>query len=141
MTGADVVAAARTHLGTRWRHQGRLPGVALDCAGLVIVVARQLGLVPADFDVNGYSRAPDGSMQDWCDRYMQPLAALELGAVLVLQTDREPQHMGVVGEYRHGGHSLIHASSAAGDVIETRLMFARNLVLRGVYRLPGVEPA
>lgn len=140
MTGADVVAEARRHIGTEWRHQGRLPGVALDCAGLVIVVARQLGVVPADFDVPGYSRNPDGSMLHWCDVHMTRIAALELGAVLVLQTDREPQHLGFVGDYRHGGHSIIHASSLTGDVTETRLMFARNLVLRGVYRLPGVEP-
>lgn len=138
MTGADVVAEARTHLGTPWRHQGRLPGVALDCAGLLIVVARRLGLVADGFDVNGYSRAPDGSMLDWCDRCLTRIGALELGAVLVMQTSREPQHLGIVGDYRHGGWSLIHASSAAGDVTETRLMFARNLVLRGVYRFPGV---
>lgn len=138
MTPADVVAAARQHLGTPWRHQGRMPGVALDCAGLVIIVARQLGLVPEAFDVNGYSRAPDGSMERWCDLHMQRLAAIELGAVLVLQTDKEPQHMGVVGDYRHGGHSLIHGSSTAGEVVETRLMFARNLRLRGVFRLPGI---
>lgn len=138
MTGADVVTSARGHLGTKWVHQGRLPGVALDCAGLVILVARQLGLVPADFDLNGYSRAPDGSMLRACEDHMTRLQALELGAVLVLQTDKEPQHMGIVGDYRHGGHSLIHASSSAGAAVETRLMFARNQVLRGIFRLPGV---
>ena len=138
MTGADVVTAARAHLGTPWVHQGRLPGVALDCAGLVILVARQLGLVPADFDLNGYSRSPDGSMSRVCEHHMTALQALELGAVLVMQTDAEPQHMGIVGDYRHGGWSLIHASSSAGRAVETRLMFARNQVLRGIYRLPGV---
>lgn len=138
MTGADVVTAARGHLGTRWVHQGRLPGVALDCAGLVILVARQLGLVPPDFDMNGYSRTPDGSMSAVCDGRMTRIDALELGAVLVLQTDVEPQHMGIVGDYRHGGWSLIHASSSAGRAVETRLLFARNQVLRGTYRLPGV---
>ena len=138
MTGADVVAAARVHIGTPWVHQGRLPGSALDCAGMVIVVARSLGLVPPDFDLNGYTRAPDGSMGRLCDQHMTRIDALELGAVLVLQTDKEPQHMGIVGDYRHGGWSIIHASSSAGEVTETRLMFARNQVLRGIYRLPGV---
>lgn len=139
-TGADVVTAARTHLGTTWMHQARLPGVALDCAGLVIVVARSLGLVAADFDVNGYDRAPDGTMLSWCDQYMTLLATTEPGAVLVLQKSdlSEPQHLGIVGDYRHGGDSIIHACSHAGTVIETRLMFARNMVLRGIYRMPGV---
>lgn len=138
MTGADVVAAARAHIGTKWVHQGRMPGAALDCAGLVIIVARDLALVPVEFDLGGYSRSPDGSMLRLCDAHMTRTGSLELGAVLVMQTDREPQHMGIVGDYRHGGWSLIHASSAAGRVVETRLMFARNQVLRGIYRLPGV---
>lgn len=137
---ADVVAAARSHLGTRWAHQGRLPGVALDCAGLVIVVARHLALVDEGFDVNGYSRWPDGTMLDWCDQHMQRVADLELGAVLVLASAQQPQHMGIVGDYVHGGWSVIHACNAAHPprVIETRLMFAANFRLRGIYRMPGV---
>lgn len=136
----DVVAAARQHIGTPWVHQGRLPGVALDCAGLVIMVARELGLVAPDFDINGYARWPDGTMVEWCDRYMQRIADIELGAVLVLATTDEPQHVGIVGDYLHGGWSLIHASNTGKPArcIETRLMFARNAQQRGVYRLPGV---
>lgn len=135
---ADVVAAARAEIGTRWMHQGRLPGVALDCAGLVIVTARRLGLVPDDLDINGYGRIPDGSLMGVCGQHMQPLDRIELGAVLVLAVHRDPQHLGIVGDYRHGGWSLIHAASQAGRVIETRLMFAAGCELRGIYRLPGV---
>ena len=135
-TRPAYVAAARAELGTPWVHQGRLPGLALDCAGLVIVTARRLGMVAADWDVGGYSRAPDGSMLALCEQHMQQIGVLELGAVLVLQTDREPQHMGIVGDYRHGGWSVIHASNAAGSVVETRLMFARNFVLSGIFLLP-----
>jgi len=138
MTGADVVAAARMHLNTPWAHQGRTPGVALDCAGLVICVARQLGLVASDMDVNGYSRAADGSLPDWCDLHMQRVAGPELGGVLVLVCDRQPQHLGIVGDYRHGGWSIIHATNVSGRVVETRLMFARNLRLVAAYRMPGV---
>jgi len=139
-TRADVVATARQHLGTPWVHQGRTPGLAIDCAGLVILVARQLQLVADDFDVNGYSRWPDGSMLDWCGQFMQPLAEIELGAVLVLATEHFPQHLGIVGDYTHGGWSLIHATNGASPArcVETRLMFARNMQLRGIYRLPGV---
>ena len=39
MTSADIIAIARACLGTPFRHQGRIPGVALDCAGLVVAVA------------------------------------------------------------------------------------------------------
>lgn len=138
MTGADVVAAARSHLGTKWMHQGRLPGVALDCAGLVIVVARQLRIVADAWDFNGYAREPDGSMLERCDALMTRIASPELGAVIVGSVVRRPQHMGILADYRHGGFSLIHAASDAGKVIEHRLL--PQTVLRGavMYRLPGV---
>jgi cell wall-associated NlpC family hydrolase len=144
ITPADVVAAARSHLETRWMHQQRLPGVALDCAGLVIVVARQLGMVPDDFDIGGYGREPDGRMLALCEKYMQPLAHLEAGAVIVLQTDKDPQHLGILAPHplqaeRPGLWNIIHASQHAGRVVETRLMFSRNFRLRGIFRLPGVE--
>lgn len=140
-TGADVVAAARGELGTPWMHQARLPGVALDCAGLVIVTAKRLGLVSQAWDIADYGRLPDGSLLDRCDEHMQRIGAMELGAVLVVAITGQPQHMGIVGDYRHGGWSLIHAASNArpGRVIETRLMFHRAQQLRAVYRLPGVS--
>ena len=82
VTAADVVAAARAHIGTPWQHQGRLRGVALDCAGLVIMVARDLGIVEPDFDIRGYGRAPDGTMLAYCAGAMTALPGPELGAVL-----------------------------------------------------------
>ena len=69
---------------------------------------------------------------------MQRIDAFEEGAVLSLAIERDPQHMGIVALYRHGGWSIVHAASAAGRVVETRLMFARNMTLRGIFRMPGV---
>lgn len=140
MTRAAIVAEARTWLGTPWDHQQRTKGVAVDCAGLVIGVARALGLVPADFDVTGYSRRPDGSLIELCDEHMRRIAqgAMQPGDVLVMSIERDPQHMGIVGDYRHGGLSIIHAASVQGKVIETRLMFARNAKFKAAYALPGV---
>jgi len=140
VTRAQVVQEARTHIGTPWVHQGRAPGVQLDCAGLVIVVARRLGLVGADYDVNGYVPSPDGTMLRWCEEAMEPIPELELGAVLALATAQEPQHLGIVADYVHGGWSLVHACnfSTPPRVIETRVLFARRMKLRGIYRMPGV---
>ncbi len=81
---------------------------------------------------------PDGTLLNFCDQHMQRIQALELGAVLALVTETQPQHLGIVGDYRHGGWSVIHAATKPGRVIETRLMFAKNFLLRGIYRLPGV---
>lgn len=140
-SGADVVAAARAELGTPWMHQARLSGVAVDCAGLVIVTAKRLGLVPLAWDIADYGRLPDGTLLQRCDEHMQRISAMELGAVLVVAITGQPQHMGIVGDYRHGGWSMIHAASNArpGRVIETRLMFHRSQKLQAIYRLPGVS--
>lgn len=140
MTRADVVAEARKWLGTPWVHQHRAKGQAVDCAGLIICVARDLGLLPADFDLNGYSRMPDGTLLAVCDEHMDRIerSAMQPGDVLVMATEHDPQHMGILGDYRHGGLSLIHAASKAGRVIETRLMFAGNQKFRGAYALRGV---
>lgn len=141
VTPADVVATARSMLDTPWMHQARLPGVGLDCAGLLICTARALELVAPDWDINAYTRHPDGTLGDLCASHMEPITELELGAVLVVAVERDPQHIGIVGDYRHGGWSLVHASSHAQPprVVETRLMYARNLVLRGIYRLRGIS--
>jgi cell wall-associated NlpC family hydrolase len=140
-TPAQVVAAARRHIGTPWQHQGRLPGAALDCAGLVVVVARELGLVPPDADVHGYSQAPDGSMLEHCARWMEPIADIEPGAVLALVTSRQPQHLAIAAPYPVPGHwAIVHSTNAAKPprVVEHRLVLGTHLRLAGVFRLPGV---
>ena len=75
-THADAVRVARTYIGTPFHHMGRLPGVGLDCAGLLVCVARELKLVAPDFDTPAYAPTPDGtSMLKWCGEYMTPLGA------------------------------------------------------------------
>lgn len=134
--GAAIVAAARSHLGTPWMHQARLPGHGMDCIGLVICVAREVGAVPAGFDVGGYSRSPNGSMMRLCSQHMDQIDAPELGAVVVIATQADPHHIGIIGDHRHGGWSLIHASNAArpAQVIETRLMWTAALQCHGIFR-------
>jgi cell wall-associated NlpC family hydrolase len=126
VTRADVVKAARSWLGTPYIHQHRAKGHGVDCVGLVIGVARELGIVAPDFDVNAYERTPDGStMIAQCDRFMDRLHMDSVlpGNVLVYEFDRRlgPQHMGIVGDYYDGGLSLIQAlgkTNGKGEVVE-----------------------
>lgn len=137
----NVVSAARGWVGTPYHHLARLKAVGVDCIGLVIGVARELALVPADFDVQGYARSPDGrSLMEISHMHMTRIAREDMqpGDVVVLCFDAEPQHFGIVGDYRHGGHSIIHAASNAGKVIETRLMYSRALQFIAAFKLPGV---
>jgi cell wall-associated NlpC family hydrolase len=145
VTRADVVRCAREYIGTPWVHQHRSRGVAIDCAGLVICVARDLGLVDADFDITGYGRTPDGTLLGACDGALQRIEreVLQPGDVLALSFTGDPQHLAIVGDYAHGGLSIIHARNtgqpASSRVVENRLMWARNLRFVAAYALPGVQ--
>lgn len=145
VTRFDVVRQARLWLDTPFKHQHRARGHGVDCAGLVIGVARELGLVAPDFDINGYPRSPDGKeLLAECDRFMTriPLWELKPGHVLVIRFDRHPQHLGIVGDYMVGGLSLIQALGEAdgkGRVIEWNLAKPRKgWKPVAAYALPGV---
>jgi cell wall-associated NlpC family hydrolase len=140
-TSAEVVAEAYSWIGTPWVHQHRTKGLAVDCAGLVIGVARELGLVPAYFDVQGYGRQADGSLLSVCEQNMTrvPWDQARAGDVLVVSVGADPQHMGILVPYRHGGFAMVHACIISKKVVQTRVMFSQTMRFRGAYRLPGVE--
>jgi cell wall-associated NlpC family hydrolase len=135
---ADVVTQARTHLGTPWVHQGRQPGVGLDCVGLAVVVARELGI--ATPDATGYGRHPDGvtllatlRATGWAE--VPPRA----GCVALMSFRRGPQHVGLLVPYLHGGLGLLHALSTRGQVVEHRLDDRWRSHIVGCWALPGVD--
>lgn len=144
VTRADVIAEARTWINTPYVHQHRAKGHGVDCAGLVIGVARALGLVAADFDVNGYARTPDGaSLLVECDRFMDriPIHELRPGNVLVIRFQKEPQHLGIIGDYLYGGLSFIQALGTVdgkGKVVEWRLHERRGWKHVQAYAMRGV---
>lgn len=132
--------AARSCLGTPYHHQGRLPGVGMDCIGLLVYSGKAAGKLPLDLDVTGYPRYPDGKLlihhlDANLDR-VHPDDMRPSDAVCVAY-DRFPQHVGILGEYRHGGLSMIHALGSAGKVVEHRLLFTRLMRFVGVYRFRG----
>ncbi len=141
-TRADIVRIARSYIGTPFHHAARAPGIGLDCAGVLICVARELGLVDLNFDVPAYVQSPDGSMLKWFSLYMTQVkyGEMQSGDAVVFITDVIPQHLGVLGDYRHGGFSIIHAASNAHPprVIETRLMFSRHLRFVAAGSFPGI---
>lgn len=116
MTGADVIAAARALIGTPFAHQGRLPGIALDCAGVIVATATALGI--AHDDVAGYSRLPgNGLLRQVLDGQaaLVPVRtdAIAPGDILLMRFKREPQHLGI-----YTGETLVHAWQIIGNVCE-----------------------
>lgn len=141
VTPVQVVAATRAYLGVRWHHQGR-GRAGMDCAGLVVCVAHDLGL--SEFDTRDYGRVPNGDtmrqvLREHCIEL--PANALAPGLVVLMRFDADPQHMGIVADYVHGGFSIVHALAQQRRVVEHRLdqLWLNRIV--ALYALPGVEYA
>lgn len=140
-----IVDIARSYLGTPYHHQGRVKGPSggVDCVGLMILVAREIGsksrAEPDSTDYTGYQRVPDGkSMMALLNAHMLPISreAMAPGDVVCVTFDKDPQHVGILGDYRHGGLSIIHAVSRYGKVIESRLLFNEQLKFVAAFRFP-----
>jgi hypothetical protein len=139
---ADIVAIAREVTGVRWQHQARIGGLALDCAGVPVHVARRLG-IPFD-DVVGYGRLPQpDEMRAALNNNLVRVAKKDMqpGDVAWIRFEQLPQHFAIVGDYLHGGLSLIHAYNGAGlnKVVEHRLDDQWLARIVGVWRFPGVS--
>lgn len=142
-TREQVYLQAQQWIGTPFHHQARLRGVGVDCIGLIIGVARELQLIAPDFDYGAYPRVPDGrTLLDVSRRYMTEIERDQMapGCAIVVAFEKDPQHFGILGRYRHGGLSMIHAASVHGKVIETRLMFSSAMKYVTAFDLPGVQP-
>lgn len=136
MQPANFVAAARSFIGTPWRHQGRKPPLALDCIGLLVCSAREAGLEMRDQD--GYSRRPDGyslraAMAEHFEEVESPecgfkLDDLELGNILLFRMGAHPRHVGIY----EGNGRFIHSWATGRRVCSVQLTsdWLENIVAR-----------
>lgn len=135
----QIVDEARKWVNTPYKHQTRGPRGpegGCDCVGLLIGVAAALGVVPADYDSNGYAWETDGQqlrvelakfadeiteVENYADleNYIVPLRE---GDVLVFEIVGLPQHVGILTKIRYTDEvtefGIIHASNQIGKVTE-----------------------
>ena len=143
MTRDDIISAARSEIGTPFRHQGRLSGKALDCAGLIIMVAKAIGAEYIDF--TGYSRHPsDGLLESALDAQScldrVALADMQAGDVLLMRFNSDPQHLAIFAGHSpvYQAEGIVHAWLQARKVCEHVLTDEwRGRIVR-VYRFAGV---
>jgi hypothetical protein len=129
-----IVTAARSWLGTRFHHQGRVKCTnqhagGVDCLGLLMGVAQELhltnaqGIALASCDETYYPHQPD------CQKlYMTlsqhliqiPIGDITPGNILLLKVDQNPQHLAIVSDYQNG-FGMIHAYAPARAVVEHAL--------------------
>jgi NlpC/P60 family putative phage cell wall peptidase len=133
MDSQRIITEANKWVGTRWHHQGR-SRAGVDCIGLLVCVARGLGL-PV-MDETDYSHQPDGHrLQAALDNHMLRIAAPEPGAVLLMKFTTNPQHVAIMADKSE----IIHAYGHARRVVRHQLdaTWAGRVVC--CYRFPGVQ--
>lgn len=133
-----VVEAARVYTGHEWKHQARGLGT-LDCVGLLIKVAQDLG-IDHGFKLENYSRNPDGGedggtlarvLRNELVRVYGPLQRASV--ILYRSTHEAPRHVSIVTELKPT--YIIHADSSVGKVVEVPApAYVDGMHACGVYR-------
>ena len=142
MTRDDILTAARDVVGTPFRHQGRIAGKGLDCAGLLVHVARTVGVEPIQRE--GYARLPtygqlEATLQENVDAGILvavPVADLLPGDMVLMKFEGEgaARHLGIVGD-----GTLIHSWAVVRRVCEHTLDDVwRRRIIAG-FRFAGVN--
>lgn len=148
ITPEQIVAQARTWLGTKYHHQGRLkkstrgPG-GVDCLGLVIGVIDELGMQDGNgkalvhADEFNYSMYPErGRLVGSISKHLRhvPVEQMRVGDLLLFRTFKDPQHVGLLTNYPGGDLGMVHCNSSAGKVVEQPLSMTWIRMLTHVYR-------
>ncbi len=126
MIAQTVIDLARECVGTPFRHQARVCGVGMDCAGVLVHIFERLGL---DYtDEVGYPRRPyEGQLEAGLLRqpHLELISKTDLqaGDVVLFRIKKEPQHIGIFT-----GETLIHAYFSTGRVVEQRFDPWRNQI-------------
>jgi lipoprotein Spr len=129
---AAIVAAARACIGTRFRAQGRLPGIGLDCVGVALVAATAAGVVyvPPAYALGGdHEAALDGLIAAaGCRR----VATAAPGDLLAVAPSPGRRHLAVVT-----ATGVVHAHAGLGRVVDGPL--DPGWIIVAAWRLPEQE--
>lgn len=141
MDGAEVVRHARNYIGVKFRHHGRDKN-GVDCAGLIIAVAKELGLdaVCGYVDKRDYPRQPTNSNMMKilrCNLRHVKVGTPQAGDVLHFVYRRIPQHVGI---YTGNDNQIIHViDGRINSVIEISYDMKWQNRLHSIYRFKGVN--
>jgi cell wall-associated NlpC family hydrolase len=133
ITRPQIITEARKFLGARWQHQGRTP-TAIDCAGLIIKVAHNLGIT--DFDETNYARRPDSLrlMELLNQHAVKTKSHGQPGDILLLSFQGAAQHLAIMTDI-----GMIHAYAAARKVVEHAVNEQWRSRIVDIYQYPGVK--
>lgn len=147
VTRGQVVERARSYVGTPFLHQGRQLGKGVDCVGLILCVAEDLGLkdragVPLlRADYFNYGPQPlERQVHDQCGARLiakPPTAPLLAGDVVSMRVPHLPTHTAIVA-IRGEAAYVIHAYNGSGKVVEHILSEPWRRRIVGVFSFPEV---
>ena len=148
ITRAQIIAEARSWLGTPFMHQQAMKGVGADCYGFARGVLSAVGALAEDYESRlppealAY-RNPNGAMMlAACEQLgvRVPVDRIQPGDFLLMRMERQPQHFAIVGDYRYGGLSIIHAlgPNAPAEIVETTFAPHWRKRIVGAYAHPGI---
>lgn len=127
-----VVEAARKWVGTPFHHGARVLGVGVDCIGVMVGVAVDLGM-PLQ-DRAAYPLRPNGTLRRELMAQLRLVPASQPGDILMMAFDQEPHHVAILT-----GPTIIHAHAKARRCIEQPYDAYWRSKVRGVFRYPGVS--
>ena len=138
-----LVSAARSYMGTRFRHRGR-NRKGIDCAGLIWATYLDCGVTLPDYRLYGEEPEDDGLVTHIVAALGEPVLVapvreqdLQVGDVLVLRYEVEPHHVALVTPYPFpGALAVIHADGHNKKVIEHRLSPDMVRRITHVFRRP-----
>lgn len=135
MTRDELIREVESWIDTPFHHQGRLKGVGVDCIGLLVSVARNMGN-PVE-DVYGYSIHPrDFEMLNNMNRQLKRVVGEpQPGDILLFKFNKYPQHVAVMVEDGY----MIHALDPVGRVVKHRFDETWRKRMIGSFEFPGVE--
>lgn len=137
-TRQHVLECARSYMGVRFKHLGRTREEGLDCFGLIIRVAWDLGL--SEFTLSGYNRIPHpATVQRHCSEQMIEKMVMQMqpGDVVLMAHKRWVCHLAFIGD-KGNPFSILQADSDKPGVSEVTLTLDIASRIRACYQLPNI---
>lgn len=143
-TREQVLAVARTWIGTPFHHQGRIKHVGADCVGFLSGVAIESGLYPDTLwdtpeirPFIGYGREPSAQLlRQALEIFLDPipLAEAQPADVYLMRFNVQPQHVALAAS----ATTIIHSYAVARKVSEHTLDDTWRSRIVGAYRMRGL---
>ena len=131
----EIINESRTWLKTPFKHQGRVKHKGVDCVGLIIGVAKDLGIF--DCRIHNYPEYPDVNMMTMnMDNHLIPIKIkdMNIGDIFYLKFFNAPIHVGIKTD-----RGIIHAYKPYREVVEHKLNDKWISRIHAAYKYPGID--